>query len=260
MCGVCQVNVWSVLSECVECVWMCGVCRVNVWSVSSECVECVEWMCGVYIWACIPGTETFKWSVYFYFWQPHPTHTHAHMHTRTCMHAHARTHTHVYAHTLTRISTETHTIFKFVYSQTSLTTHLYFHPSVTVPRDGTDEVVGAGGERGDGGTVVHTGLSPLVKRGDREITGIKYFLRHLCIYADQSHFQLQVFSFYLKALSAKCRSSKRRREKKTLHPGGIWTWNMCRTFRPQSNDQNSDQLHIIIIIIINYLISNLTAC
>jgi len=81
-----------------------------------------------------------------------------------------------------------------VYSQTSLTTHLYFHPSVTVPRDGTDEVVGAGGERGDGGTVVHTGLSPLVQRGDREITGIKYLLHHLRTQADQSYLKPQVFS------------------------------------------------------------------
>ena len=91
-------------------------------------------------------------------------HMHAHTHTHTCTLAHTHsTHTHMYMQTYSHAHSQRHILFQVQYSQTSLTTHLYLHPSVTVPRDGTDEVVGARGERGDGGTVVHTGLSPLIQ-------------------------------------------------------------------------------------------------
>ena len=57
--------------------------------------------------------------------------------------------------------------------QTDRQTNLYFHPSVTMPRHGTDEIVGTRGERRDGNTVVHTGFSPLVQWSNREITAVK---------------------------------------------------------------------------------------
>jgi len=145
---------------------------------------------------CIPGTD------YFQLTNTHNTHMHACTHTHAHTHTHTHIHTHTYTHTHTRARDCTayaHTDKYLNHFQAhvlteSLITHLYLHPGVTVPRDGTDEVVGAGGERGDGCTVVHTGLSPLVQRGDREITGIKYLLRHLRTEADQSYFKPQVFS------------------------------------------------------------------
>ena len=66
MCGVCQVDVWSLSGGCVESVrWMCGVCQVDVWSLSGGCVESVRWMCGVCqvdVWSLSGGcVESVRW-------------------------------------------------------------------------------------------------------------------------------------------------------------------------------------------------------
>ena len=91
----------------------------------------------------------------------------------SCTHAHMHTHTQTHTHPPPPPPPPPPP------TQTDRQTDLYFHPSVTVPRDSTDEIVGARGERRDGNTVVHTGFSPLVQRSNREITAVKRLLCQL---------------------------------------------------------------------------------